>query len=144
MLPPPPMCTPPAVRRALRSSPLHLLAAGLAFALLGVAPTLRAQGAASGSSATRDSTGATRAPLTLADIRLLAETHLALLAIDASADARSAQRPNKTGKQKRWDADDIQAMRDELDGLRREVCEEPGELSARIKAIDTVFWEYEQ
>ncbi|MBL0869704.1 MAG: RNA polymerase sigma factor RpoD [Phycisphaerales bacterium] len=51
---------------------------------------------------------------------------------------------NKPEKLKRLDADDIQAMRDELDGLRREVCEEPGELSARIKAIDTVFWEYEQ
>lgn len=98
MLPPPPMCTPPAVRRALRSSPLHLLAAGLAFALLGVAPTLHGQGAASGSSATRDSAGATRAPLTLADIRLLAETHLALVAIDDSADARSAQARNKTGE----------------------------------------------
>jgi len=51
---------------------------------------------------------------------------------------------NKPEKLKRLDPDDIQAMRDELDGLRREVCEEPGELSARIKAIDTVFWEYEQ
>ena len=98
MLPPSPMCTPPAVRRALRSSPLHVLAAGLAALLLGAAPTLHAQSAGSGASTTRDSAGATRAPLTLADIRLLAETHLALVAIDDSADARSAQARNKTGE----------------------------------------------
>ncbi|MBL8762984.1 MAG: RNA polymerase sigma factor RpoD [Phycisphaerae bacterium] len=45
---------------------------------------------------------------------------------------------------KRFDPDDVSGMREELSGLRREVLEDPSELSRRIKAIDTVFWEYEQ
>jgi RNA polymerase primary sigma factor len=35
-------------------------------------------------------------------------------------------------------------MREELDGLRALVLEEPAELANRIKDIGTVFWEYEQ
>jgi len=42
------------------------------------------------------------------------------------------------------DPDDIVVMREELDGLRRLVLEEPEELSERIKDLNTVFWEYEQ
>jgi RNA polymerase primary sigma factor len=42
------------------------------------------------------------------------------------------------------DEDEVSAMRDELEGLRTMVMEEPTELAARMKSIDTVFWEYEQ
>jgi RNA polymerase primary sigma factor len=35
-------------------------------------------------------------------------------------------------------------MREELDGLRGLVREEPDELAARCAALNTVFWEYEQ
>lgn len=42
------------------------------------------------------------------------------------------------------DPEQLQAMRDELEGLRGLVLEEPAELEARVKAINTVFWEYEQ
>ena len=38
------------------------------------------------------------------------------------------------------DEDETAAMRDELDGLRTMVMEEPSELAARMKSIDTVFW----
>ncbi|MBX3364576.1 MAG: RNA polymerase sigma factor RpoD [Phycisphaeraceae bacterium] len=40
--------------------------------------------------------------------------------------------------------EDIQVMREELDGLRSLVLEEPHELAERIKHVGTVFWEYEQ
>jgi RNA polymerase primary sigma factor len=35
-------------------------------------------------------------------------------------------------------------MREELNGLRSLVLEEPEELSRRVKDLNTVFWEYEQ
>ncbi|MBA4039830.1 MAG: RNA polymerase subunit sigma-70 [Planctomyces sp.] len=40
--------------------------------------------------------------------------------------------------------DELAAMREQLGGLRRELLEEPAALDARVKAIETVFWEYEQ
>ncbi|MBM4108453.1 MAG: sigma-70 family RNA polymerase sigma factor [Phycisphaerae bacterium] len=45
---------------------------------------------------------------------------------------------------KRYDPDDVCVMREELDGLRRLVLEEPADLARRIKGLATVFWEYEQ
>ncbi|MBY0308184.1 MAG: sigma-70 family RNA polymerase sigma factor, partial [Phycisphaerales bacterium] len=42
------------------------------------------------------------------------------------------------------DEDEVSAMRDELEGLRNMVMDEPAELAARMKGIDTAFWEYEQ
>jgi RNA polymerase primary sigma factor len=46
---------------------------------------------------------------------------------------------------RKWcDPEDAQVMREELNGLRALVLEEPEELAARIRAIDVVFWEYEQ
>ncbi len=45
---------------------------------------------------------------------------------------------------KSHDADDLEVMREELDGLRSLVLCEPDELSAKVKCINTVFWEYEQ
>ncbi len=47
-------------------------------------------------------------------------------------------------KPKKYDPDDVEVMKEELDGLRRLVLEEPDELKARVQAIGTVFWEYEQ
>jgi len=42
------------------------------------------------------------------------------------------------------DAEDLEVMREELDGLRSLVLEEPSELVKRIQDLNTVFWEYEQ
>ena len=44
----------------------------------------------------------------------------------------------------RADAEDVAVMTEELDGLRELVKEHPEELAARVAAIETVFWEYEQ
>ena len=44
----------------------------------------------------------------------------------------------------RFDREDVQVMRDELDGLRNLVLEEPAGLQRRINAIGRVFGEYEQ
>jgi RNA polymerase primary sigma factor len=43
-----------------------------------------------------------------------------------------------------FDPDDVEVMRDELDGLRSLTLEHPAHLSDRVRAIDCVFWEYEQ
>tara|TARA_R110000737_G_scaffold2923_13_gene9570 strand:- start:68017 stop:69921 length:1905 start_codon:yes stop_codon:yes gene_type:complete len=45
---------------------------------------------------------------------------------------------------KKYDAEDLEVMRMELDGLRALVLEDPENLQARIECISTVFWEYEQ
>ncbi|HYE02208.1 MAG TPA: sigma-70 family RNA polymerase sigma factor [Phycisphaerales bacterium] len=45
---------------------------------------------------------------------------------------------------KKYDPEDVQVLKDELAGLRNLVLEEPEDLAARIKELDTVFWEYEQ
>ncbi len=42
------------------------------------------------------------------------------------------------------DAEDVEVMREELDGLRSLVLCEPGELARRVQDLSTVFWEYEQ
>ena len=42
------------------------------------------------------------------------------------------------------DPEDIGVMREELDGLRALVLEDPAELDKRARDINTVFWEYEQ
>jgi len=42
------------------------------------------------------------------------------------------------------DAEDIEVMREELDGLRMLVLETPAQLQERIRIINTVYWEYEQ
>ncbi|MEO0512128.1 MAG: sigma-70 family RNA polymerase sigma factor [Planctomycetota bacterium] len=44
----------------------------------------------------------------------------------------------------RADDDDAKVMREEFDGLRALVLEEPGDLARRVRELDTVFWEYEQ
>ncbi|MEM9167536.1 MAG: sigma-70 family RNA polymerase sigma factor [Planctomycetota bacterium] len=44
----------------------------------------------------------------------------------------------------RYDADDVEVMREELDGLRSLVLLEPGEVAGHVRAVDCVFWEYEQ
>jgi len=41
-------------------------------------------------------------------------------------------------------SEDLAVVREELDGLRSLLCEEPGDLYRRVKALRTVFWEYEQ
>ncbi|MCW5765203.1 MAG: sigma-70 family RNA polymerase sigma factor [Phycisphaeraceae bacterium] len=54
------------------------------------------------------------------------------------------RRLQRTPAARRAAGDDLLAMKDELDGLRTLVLEEPAELAARVRAINTVFWEYEQ
>ncbi|MGP1310606.1 MAG: sigma-70 family RNA polymerase sigma factor, partial [Phycisphaerales bacterium] len=44
----------------------------------------------------------------------------------------------------RYDADDVAVMEEELAGLRRLALGDANELLPRIKAVDAVFWEYEQ
>ncbi|MFT3684769.1 MAG: sigma-70 family RNA polymerase sigma factor [Phycisphaerales bacterium] len=64
--------------------------------------------------------------------------------VDLEQALRNAGRRVKGTPVGEFDEDEASAMRDEMDGLRSMVMEEPAELAARIKAIDTVFWEYEQ
>lgn len=45
---------------------------------------------------------------------------------------------------KKYEPEDLEVLREELDGLRNLVCEEPEQLRAHINQITTVFWEYEQ
>ena len=45
---------------------------------------------------------------------------------------------------KKYDAEDLEVMRMELDGLRALVLEDPEDLQHRVESISTVFWEYEQ
>lgn len=45
---------------------------------------------------------------------------------------------------KKYDAEDLEVMRMELDGLRALVLEDPDNLKNRVACISTVFWEYEQ
>ena len=45
---------------------------------------------------------------------------------------------------KSHEAEDLEVMREELDGLRSLVLAEPEDLAARVKGINTVYWEYEQ
>ncbi len=44
----------------------------------------------------------------------------------------------------RFDPEDVIVMREELNGLRALVLEEPEELAERVRHLDNVFWEYEQ
>ena len=44
----------------------------------------------------------------------------------------------------RFDPEDVHVMRDELEGIRLLVMEEPDELAERVRRLDEVFWEYEQ
>ncbi|MBX3389036.1 MAG: RNA polymerase sigma factor RpoD [Phycisphaeraceae bacterium] len=45
---------------------------------------------------------------------------------------------------KKFEPDDVAVIKEELEGLRSLVREEPAELTKRVRAIKTVFWEYEQ
>jgi RNA polymerase primary sigma factor len=45
---------------------------------------------------------------------------------------------------KKYEPEDLEVLREELDGLRNLVGEEPEQLREHINQITTVFWEYEQ
>ena len=45
---------------------------------------------------------------------------------------------------KKYDEDDLEVLREELNGLRALATEEPDHLRERVSQISTVFWEYEQ
>jgi RNA polymerase primary sigma factor len=44
----------------------------------------------------------------------------------------------------RFDSEDVEVMREELEGLRALVLDEPEDLARHVRKIDVVFWEYEQ
>ncbi|QYU67587.1 sigma-70 family RNA polymerase sigma factor [Leptolyngbya sp. 15MV] len=58
---------------------------------------------------------------------------------DLQADLRKAEKHPA-----RYEPEDVEVMREELQGLRSLVLEEPEDLQRRTKDLNTVFWEYEQ
>jgi len=56
--------------------------------------------------------------------------------------AGRARRPARPVRQ--YDPEDLAVMREELDGLRALVLEEPAAVVKRVRDVNTVFWEYEQ
>ncbi len=71
--------------------------------------------------------------------------------LELENDLRRAANPPKPaarGKRERpvrqYDPEDIAVMREELDGLRALVLEEPAALQRRVRDLSVVFWEYEQ
>ncbi|MDX9910897.1 MAG: RNA polymerase sigma factor RpoD [Phycisphaerales bacterium] len=67
-----------------------------------------------------------------------------LRAISVKMTQLSADLSRFASSRGRAEPEDLEVMREELDGLRSLVLEDPNELEARIKSIGTVFWEYEQ
>jgi RNA polymerase primary sigma factor len=57
---------------------------------------------------------------------------------------KAAAKPRRNRPIKNYEPEDLAVMREELDGLRSLVLEEPGEVVRRIRDVNTVFWEYEQ
>ncbi len=53
-------------------------------------------------------------------------------------------KPRKARPVRHYDPEDLAVMREELDGLRSLVLEEPQEVIKRLRDVNTVFWEYEQ
>jgi len=51
---------------------------------------------------------------------------------------------NQLALGKKADPETTTAMREELDGLRHLVMDEPQDIARKVRAISTVFWEYEQ
>jgi len=45
---------------------------------------------------------------------------------------------------RQYDPEDIAVMKEELDGLRALVTENPADLQRRVRDLNTIFWEYEQ
>jgi RNA polymerase primary sigma factor len=68
---------------------------------------------------------------------------------ELESELRRAASPGKESKKSRrpvrhYDPEDLAVMREELEGLRSLVLEDPQELIKRIREVNTVFWEYEQ
>jgi len=68
---------------------------------------------------------------------------------ELESELRRAANPGKELKRsrrpvKQYDPEDLAVMREELEGLRSLVLEEPTEVIKRIREVNTVFWEYEQ
>ena len=74
------------------------------------------------------------------------ETELRRAAMPAAADEGKVRRVKRRTDRprKQYDPEDLQVMREELDGLRSLTLEEPTEVMRRIRDVNTVFWEYEQ
>ena len=70
---------------------------------------------------------------------------------ELDSELRRAANPGKTpvrakrGKPVRqYEPEDLAVMREELEGLRNLVLEDPAELQRRVRELSVVFWEYEQ
>ena len=60
------------------------------------------------------------------------------------ATGQSVGKARKNRPVKKYDPEDIEVMREELDGLKSLLLEHPGEAVRRVRDLNTVFWEYEQ
>ncbi len=69
------------------------------------------------------------------------ENEIALATGQEGAKPRNRKQARRA---REYDAEDIAVMREELDGLRTLMLEDPSPLAARVREINTVFWEYEQ
>ncbi len=68
---------------------------------------------------------------------------------ELEGELRRAANPGKEPKRSRrplklYDPEDLAVMREELEGLRSLVIEDPACVIKRIREVNTVFWEYEQ
>lgn len=70
---------------------------------------------------------------------------------ELDSELRRAANPGKTpqrGKRgkpvRHYEPEDLAVMREELEGLRSLVLEDPSELQKRVRELSVVFWEYEQ
>jgi RNA polymerase primary sigma factor len=59
-------------------------------------------------------------------------------------ETRARRKLMADGQLRSPDAEDREVMREELEGLRSLVLEEPAELAKRVQDLSTIFWEYEQ
>jgi RNA polymerase primary sigma factor len=62
----------------------------------------------------------------------------------AANPGKAEAKPRRNRPVRSYDAEDLAVMREELDGLRSLVLEEPADVIKRIRDVNTVFWEYEQ
>jgi RNA polymerase primary sigma factor len=61
-----------------------------------------------------------------------------------AAVARGEEPAGRKRPKKHYDPEDLEVMREELQGLRGLVLDEPVEMHRRVRDMATVFWEYEQ
>ncbi len=63
---------------------------------------------------------------------------------NGSKPSRHSKPPRTKPRSRIYDPEDLAVMKEELDGLRALVTEEPSDLQKRVRDLNTIFWEYEQ